>query len=355
MSSASSSRPRFGLDGAATVFAYPPGVRRVAAQISAGLQTSARVEALPLVPAADENERAWRHQELPRLERELGLDGIVSFTSAFPVRGRGRRVQLIHELPWRHGETENADWKHRLWARHGWRRARAIVVPSERVLADLESESRRAAAKTTVISWGASAAFRPSAAPVPNADELATLTRLGVGVRPFFLIAGGTRAKKRAELAITAMISVAQTDAQLVITGALQARNARDLQLARNLGLEGRVHFVGTIPEAELALLTRRATAALSLAKSEGFGLGTLEALASGTRVVVLPASAPAEIAGPLALCAEDAESLGGTLQTLLAAPITPEQKSLAVERARAFTLDRAVTAFEDVLLDIAR
>lgn len=355
MSPASSPRPRFGLDGAATVFAYPPGVRRVAQEISAGLQASARVEALPLVPAADENERAWRHQELPRLERELGLNGIVSFTSAFPVRGRGRRVQLIHELPWRHGETENADWKHRLWARHGWRRARAIVVPSERVRVDLESESRRAAAKATVIPWGASAAFQPAAAPVPNPDELATLTRLGVGARPFFLMVGGTRAKKRAELAITAMISIAKTDAQLVVTGALQARNSSDLNLARHLGLEGRVHFVGDLPEVELALLTRHATAALSLAKSEGFGLGTLEALASGTRVVVLPASAPAEIAGPLAFFAEDAESLGGTLQTFLATPITQAQKSLAVERARAFTWDRAVTAFEDVLLGLTR
>lgn len=345
--------PRFGLDGAATVFSYPPGVRRVAAELIAGLGASTRVQAVPLVPAADDDPRAWRHRELPRLERELNLDGIVSFTSAFPARGRGKRVQLIHELPWRHREAENAGWRHKLWARHGWRRAHAIVVPSGRVLADLESESRKAARKATVIAWGASSAFGPFA-PDPAADAQ-RLHALGVGEQPFFLMAGATRPKKRVELAITAMLSVANTDAQLVVTGPLRARITDDLTLARNLGLEGRVHFVGELAEADLALLTRRATAALSLANSEGFGLGTLEALASGTPVVVRAASAPAEIAGRWAHIAEDEESLGAVLAELLAAPPDDELRAARVAHVAGYTWPHAVAAFETLLLGLAQ
>jgi len=343
-------RPRYGLDAAATVFDYPPGVRRVCRELIDGLSSHPAVEALPLVPAADDDPRAWRNRELPRLERELNLTGLVSFTSAFPLRGRGVRIQLIHELPWRHGASENAGWRHKLWARHGWRRASAIVVPSGRVLADLEDESKRAARKTQVIPWGISAAFGPK----PNTNDDAVLDELGLGGKPFFLMAGASRPKKRVDLAVTALLSLHDSGARLVVTGALHASISKELMLARNLGLEGRLVYTGELDEPVLATLTRRAAGALSLADSEGFGLGTLEALASGTPVVVRPGSAPSEIAGPHAIEADDPESIGAALRALIAAPDTAPKPTALVAHSKRYSWERATGEFAELLIAAA-
>ena len=343
-------RPRFGLDAAATVFDYPPGVRRVCSELVAGLSAHPALEALPLVPAADDDPRAWRNRELPRLERELDLTGLVSFTSAFPLRGRGARIQLIHELPWRHGATENAGWRHKLWARHGWRRAGAIVVPSGRVLADLEDESKRAARKAQVIPWGVSAAFGLE----PGPRDEATLLELGLAGTPFFLMAGATRPKKRVDLAVTALLSVLDSDARLVVTGALDASISKQLTLARNLGLEGRLVYTGELAEAALATLNRHAIGALSLADSEGFGLGTLEALASGTPVVVRPASAPAEIAGPHAIEADDPESIGAALRKWVDSPSTKAERAARATHAERFSWKRAADDLAELLIAVA-
>lgn len=320
-------------------------MRRVCARLSGLLAGSPRVEGVPLAPAADDAPRHWRHRELPRLERELELDGLVSFTSGFPLFGRGLRLQLIHELPWCHGERENAGRAHKLWARHGWRRAARIVVPSERVHADLTGLAPHAGARAHVIPWGVDDAFRQE---VVGREPLEAL---GLSSRPYFLMAGATRPKKQARLAILALLAV--PEAALVITGPLHASITEDLALARQVGLEGRVHVLGEVDEDVLVALTHHASGALSLARSEGFGLGTLEALAAGTPVVVRPASAPAELAGEHALFAEDEESLAGVLRELVEAPPSASERAARRAQVAHLTWERAAARYADLLLEL--
>lgn len=341
-----SNLPRWGLDAAATVFAYPPGVARVASELIARLVASEALEAIPLVPAADESERTWRHWELPRLARRLGLTGLVSFTSAFPILGPGHRVQLIHELPWCHGERENSGLGHRLWARHGWRRAAGLVVPSERVLADLGDQAPRAAEKAHVIPWGLSEGFSPK----PRADDDERLARLGLEASTYVLAAGATRPKKRLDACLDALALLGRGAPKLVVTGSLNAGVSADLTRARTLGLEGKLTFLGHVDEPDLWALTRRASLALVLADSEGFGLPALEALGSGTPVLVSPGSAQAEVAGAagIAIPADDPAGIAAEVRRAIQ---NPPPSAPLVERAQKLTWEASQSRLQELLL----
>ena len=324
---------RLGLDGAALTFPYPPGVARVARELLPRLEAAGHV---PLVPAADERERRWRHRELPRLERELDLDGILSLTSAFPVLGRGLRIQTIHELPWRHGVPENAGRTHRLWARHGRRRADLVLVPSERVLADLADFAPAAAAKARVLAWGVDEPFTAAPSEALAADDVARLTALGVEPDPpFVLVPGGARPKKRVDLVVQGIAPLRGAGGEgadaprILVTGAVDLASGgldEALRLARTLGIEDRLKYLGPVADEDLAALYRAALAVCVLSDSEGFGLGALEGLACGAPVLVPAGSAQAEVLGspslpmPRRLPPGDPEALHGALVELLAA-----------------------------------
>jgi glycosyltransferase involved in cell wall biosynthesis len=84
----------------------------------------------------------------------------------------------------------------------------------------------------------------------------------------------------------------------MVGTGSLEERLRR---LSSNLGLEGRVRFVGQVLDDELRDWYRAADLfVLPTVAYEGFGMATVEALASGTPVVGTPVGATPELLRPL-------------------------------------------------------
>ena len=94
-------------------------------------------------------------------------------------------------------------------------------------------------------------------------------------------------------------------------------------ELSGRLGLKDRVHFLGYVPDDELPLYYQAADVFVLPTRShEGFGLVTVEALASGTPVVGTPAGATPEILAPLdaRLVASscEASSLASTLEAAL-------------------------------------
>jgi glycosyltransferase involved in cell wall biosynthesis len=348
-------RLRFGLDCAAAHFPYPPGVARVVEELIPRLAASPRgPTCIPLVPPAGISERKWRHRHLPLLERQLALTGILSFTSAFPLAGRGLRIQTIHELPWKNGEAENAGAAHRLWARHGRRRAAQILVPSEHVLLDLKDFAPRAAALANVIPWGVGEPFllRPE---VPAHIELPSA--------PFFLAAGASRAKKRLSCAIRGLAALpADQDSApcLLVTGSISPVIERAQELAQSLNVHTRVHFLGRVDDTSLAALNHRAAASLVLARSEGFAFPALEALAGGAPVVCPPKTTQAELAAESAFFTdpEQPDSVARALKAALEevrSQDTAKMRAARQKRASEFTWERSTLVLEDVLLRAAR
>jgi glycosyltransferase involved in cell wall biosynthesis len=344
-------RPRFGVDCAATVFPYPPGVQRVVAELCAHLSHMEKVECIPLRPHTQMTERRWRHRELPRLEKERGLDGILSFTSAFPIAGKGLRIQTIHELPWLNGEAENAGFGHKLWARHGWRRASQIIVPSNHVFADLEDFSPRAAARAHVIAWAVGDLFRDTVEAPPD---------LAIPAAPFFLAVGATRSKKRLDNAIHGLAAESTHAPHLLVTGSPSPAAEQSKQLSRSLGLQDRVHFLGHLDDASLAALYHLAQGCLLLAPSEGFGFPALEALAAGIPVLCPAQTAQAELAGESTYFVDPTrpKSIANAMRIAIAEAGTGGAALLRAQRqkrAGEFTWERTALALEDVLLRALR
>lgn len=148
------------------------------------------------------------------------------------------------------------------------------------------------------------------------------------------VMASRLSAEKRPSLAIEAVreLAAAGVDVRLVSagTGAIEA-SVRSL--ARGLP----VTFLGFVPERErVAALLATADVVIAPGPIETFGLAALEALASGTPVVVNAASALPDVVGDAGIAARTPEEFAQAVRTLLAQP-EAQRRARARERAEAF------------------
>lgn len=340
---------RIGLDLGVLAAPHPPGVQRVAQELSERLLQRAEWEWVPLIPEASESGASprrrslwWRQWQLPRKVREARLDGLQTFTSAFPLGLSCPCVPVLHELPWRHGVTENAGRRHRAWIRLAAARASAAMVPSRHVWRDLAVVAPGLADRTRVIPWGVHERYRATD------EELEQERDAQVWVL------GGTRPKKRADAAILALAHFqSSVPLRLVITGDEHPHTLELRALAEQLGVAERVEFRAHVDEARLPAELKRATAVFSLGDSEGFGLPVLEALAAGTPAIVPLKSAQSEVAGDRALhaLADDPRTLVGALRRAVAQG--PQERRANRDHAVRSDWDRVAREVEHLWRDV--
>jgi alpha-1,6-mannosyltransferase len=165
-------------------------------------------------------------------------------------------------------------------------------------------------------------------------------------------------AEKRPELAVrtlAALLGVGSSEeapnrdgvpARLVVVGDGPRRSA---VAAAAAGLP--VHLAGFIPDrVRVAALLATADVVLAPGPVETFGLAALEALASGTSVVVNSASALPQVVGPAALGAGlaapgDPSAFAGAVRELLGRP-EPARRAAARARAERYGWPDATAAF---------
>jgi glycosyltransferase involved in cell wall biosynthesis len=102
---------------------------------------------------------------------------------------------------------------------------------------------------------------------------------------PLFIYIGRLKRYKGVDLVIRAFAKLPDPTAALEIAGTGDYRPSLE-QLARELGVESRVRFLGFIPEAAKVALLRRAWAAMLASPKEGWGISNMEAAACGTPVI---------------------------------------------------------------------
>ncbi len=346
-------RLKVGFDVSPLHVPHPPGVVRATRGLVEALERRAVLDVVRLVPEGEL--RAWRHKRLPALVGELGLLGVHSPVSSFPLRGPGRRVQTLHELPWKHGVTENSDWKHRFWAAWGPVRADRVLCPSEHVARDLRRRWLPGSARIRVLPWGVGAPFGDL--PEPGTVDEVVLGKYRLGQDPIALCIGAVREKKNLAAALRGLAEVRKRNGpriQLVVTGPDTPQLRRDLGLASQLGLSRFVSTPGEIPESDLASLLRLASAVIVLSRSEGFAFPVLEALASGTPPVVSRDSAQAELAGSAGVVVNDTDPASvadGLVRAVM------ERESLrfdCLDRAAPFTWDACAERVEALWQELA-
>lgn len=126
----------------------------------------------------------------------------------------------------------------------------------------------------------------------------------------FFLFAGVLKERKNVAGIIKAFALFARGNAAyaLLIAGKQSGAYAESLlQLARELGMEKRIHFLGYVTDAQLAYLYAKARALVFPSFLEGFGMPVLEAMSADLPVITSNQGALAEVAGNAALLVDPA------------------------------------------------
>ena len=102
---------------------------------------------------------------------------------------------------------------------------------------------------------------------------------------PLFIYIGRLKRYKGVDLLIRAIAGLGEIEGTLEIAGTGDYRPELE-RLARSLGVESRVRFLGFISEEDKLTLFRRAWGALLASPKEGWGISNMEAAACGTPVI---------------------------------------------------------------------
>lgn len=200
----------------------------------------------------------------------------MALVAYFLARPSGRLIV------WYHSDVIRPSWRYRLFYRPFLRFAlsRAVrVVVSSPALGRSAPELRDFQAKCTVIPFGIDPRLDASDAILTRALELRREAN-----RPIVLFVGRLVPYKGVDVLLEALAGL---DACGLIVGDGPQRTALEAH-ARELGLVGRVRFLGSVADAELAALYRACDVFVlpSVTRQEAFGVVQLEAMAAGKPVV---------------------------------------------------------------------
>jgi glycosyltransferase involved in cell wall biosynthesis len=267
------------------------------------------VEPIVLPTRFQETRMAW---SLPRLLRRLAPEA-AHFQHALPLGWRGTSVVTVHDLHFERdpdvmGRLDRLTFK--TVVPRAVRRADHVIAVSERTKRDLVDLYGVAPDKVTVTPHGVDPAFA------------AGVTRGG----GFVLFVGAIQARKHP---LAAADAAAAVGLPLVVVGP-----EKEPELARELRSRG-ADVRGFVDTPQLAELYRNAAALVLPSRFEGFGLPVLEAMASGTPVVLSDDAALREVAGDAGVYAERGD-FGAALRRALDEPARWSVAGL--ERAKRFS-----------------
>jgi glycosyltransferase involved in cell wall biosynthesis len=233
------------------------------------------IEPLPLPARSQELRMVWT---LPRLLRRVE-PALAHFQHALPLGWRGRSVVTLHDLHFERdpavmGIVDRLTFK--AVVPRAARNADAVIAVSQRTKADAVELYGIPPEKITVTPHGVDPAFSPGDS-APGG---------------YLLFVGAVQARKDP---LAALRAAREAGLPLVVAGP-----EKEPELARQLRAEG-ADLRGWVDKAQLAELYRGAAALVLPSRFEGFGLPVLEAMASGTPVVVSDDPALREVAGDAA------------------------------------------------------
>ena len=146
---------------------------------------------------------------------------------------------------------------------------------------------------------------------------------------------------------------------QLVLQGRRDSKYAVGLEtMVKELGLEGRVVFLGYVPLNHLPYLYGGATVFVTVSLSEGFGLPPLEAMACGTPVVASKTSSLPEVVGDAGILVDpnDAEQIARALLRVIEHPeLRADLSRKAMKRAALFSWSKAARQTLEVLKSVVK
>lgn len=230
--------------------------------------------------------------------------------------------------------------------------ARKIITVSEFTRSELVESLGVGPEKIAVIHNGVSGLYRPIAVE----KQGAVLSKYGIR-GGYIFYAGNHQPRKNLVRLVQAFSLLKNKDHQLVLTGKTDPRRADLYNAVNERGLEGRVLFIGAVPEEDLPGLYSGATVFAFPSLSEGFGLPPLEAMACGTPVVSSNATSLSEVVGDAGLTfdPEDAEAMAKAIERVLGSgALREELREKGLERVKKFSwrtaAEKTLKVYEEAL-----
>ena len=298
----------------------------------------------------------WRQFVLPLLLRRHRIDVCFFTNFVLSVAATCPMVLTIHDLSFRLFPRTHS-LRNVVWARSlvpvSTRRSRHIIAVSSNTKLDLVRVMNVPSQKVSVVYEGAPEEFNPE----PQAEDEEAMGHYGI-VKPYILFVGTLEPRKNLNFLIRSFDQVAKArpDVHLVLAGrrGWMAQSIFD-ELERR-DLLGRVHITGYVRERYLPVLYRQAAAFVYPSLYEGFGLPPLEAMASGTPVIVSGSSSLPEVVGDAGLLVnpdrteEIAWAIGAALNDT---GLERHLRLAGPTRAGRFTWDRSADRLERIFAEI--
>jgi glycosyltransferase involved in cell wall biosynthesis len=223
--------------------------------------------------------------------------------------------------------------------------ARRVIAVSGQTRDDLVKHYRVPSSRIDVIYSGVDhERFHPGRD--TTSDELPP------GIRPPYLLFVSTiQPRKNLDRLLTAFKTLDRPDLQLVVAGRSGWMSGETELLMTDGSIEN-IKRMGYVASHHLAALYRQASAYVLPSLYEGFGLGVLEAMASGCPVVVSNRSSLPEIAGNAGVLVDplDIDSIRCGILTAMDPQIRQRLIVSGIERAASFTWQRTAEMTIDTI-----
>jgi glycosyltransferase involved in cell wall biosynthesis len=296
---------------------------------------------------------------LVQTEGRSRLRRVLAEQMVLPRKARSRKLDLLHSLgstaPARLHMTSVVTVNDVIYALHPEAHTRAmraglrILVPlgarrADRLIAISESAAREVADLLTLQRERIDVVHLAGRPVGPATSESELRQRFELGSAPVVLSVSARRPHKNLPSLLRAFARL-QQQAVLVLPGYSTPFENDLTALARELGIEERVRFLGWVSEADLEGLYAAAACFVFPSLAEGFGLPVLEAMERGVPVACSNVSSLPEIAGDAVRYFDplQVDGIAGAMNELLTDRSKADQLARAgVERAAAFSWERA-------------
>ena len=286
------------------------------------------VEAVSLPARSQELRMAWA---LPRVLHRLGAS-LVHTQYALPLHAPCPVVVTIHDLSFEREDPvlmgRRDRWIFRRVVPRAARGAARVLTVSERTKRDLVERYGVPSERVVVTPNGVDPSFGP--------DGASCNLQLG----PYALAVGAIQPRKNQ---LAALAAAREAGLELVVVGPV-----KDESVAAELRAQG-ARLEGYVAVERLAELYRGAACLVQPSRHEGFGLPVVEAMASGTPVVVVPDPALVEVAGDAAVVVEESQLADGIRRALAE---TERLRTAGLARARDFSWERTADATVQVYVE---
>jgi glycosyltransferase involved in cell wall biosynthesis len=300
----------------------------------------------------------WEQLLAPALLRLGRADVYHGVLNVMPLASPVPSVVTIHDLsPFLFPQTfRRVNRIYTRWAiRVACRRAARILAVSEFTKQEIVRWMRVPPERVVVTYNAADERFAP-----PSAEELAIFRRQKGLPERFVLFLGTLEPRKNLPLLLDAYAMVARSiDAPLLVAGSQGWLYEPVLAKAEQLGLGDRLRFVGYVDQADQHLWYAAATVFAFPSLYEGFGMPPLEAMASGTPVVVSSSSSLPEVVGDagLVVSPSDPEELADALHRVVTdETLRAELRMRGLAQARRFswrnTAERTLEVYREAVGD---